>query len=174
MAALYDLALEGTALADIFAVEDVEITPELEQRLFDLMIEGPDKIEAAALAVRDLEFCEAACRMEIDRLKQRAEQFAKNADRLKAQMTLVLDKIFSGKVKTPTITIWTQKSPDTTTFDMKENFSLELLHHTHPQFVRVKLELDKAALRDASKLGDTLPEAVSVSLNPGTRYTRIK
>ena len=46
---LYDLSLEGVQIQDMLLENDGELTPELEARIDQLMLLGPEKIEAAAI-----------------------------------------------------------------------------------------------------------------------------
>jgi hypothetical protein len=171
---LYDVAAEGAIITDILEANEGELTPELEERLERLMQEGPERIEAAAMVVQNLMASALVCEQESMRLKARAVSFENNAKRLKDRMTVALDMAFGGKVKTCRFTVWTQKAADTTAFDLAEEFTLDMLKEDHPELVRVKLELDKTACKQALERGDTLPEAVYVEHNEGKKYTRIK
>lgn len=171
---LYEVAEEGLLIEQALIENEGEISPELEERLNRLMMEGPSKIEAAAMVVRNLEAWEQQCKDEAQRLRERAQSFANNAERLKHLMTAALDNGFNGKVKTAKFTIYTQKAPDTVAFDLREEFTLEMLQQDHPELVRTKLELDKPACKAMRERGDTLPEALFVEENIGRRYTRIR
>lgn len=171
---LYQVAEEGLLIEQALIENEGELTPEIEERLGRLMMEGPNKIEAAAMVVRNLEAWEQQCKDEAQRLRERAQSFANNADRLKRLMTAALDNGFNGKVKTARFTLWTQKAPDTVAFDVREEFTLEMLQQDHPELVRTKLELDKAACKAMRERGDELPEALFAEENIGQRYTRIK
>jgi hypothetical protein len=170
---LYDISLEGMQIADILEASEGELTPEVEERLDALMQAGPERIEAAAMVVRNLEASDVACKVEAQRLVQRAQSFASNAQRLKERIAIALDAAFSGKVKTDRFTIYTQKAPDTVAFDLKEEFTLEMLKEDYPGLVRTKLELDKQECKIRFAEGK-LPEAIFVEQNAGKRYTRIK
>ena len=171
---LYDLSLEGVQIQDMLLENDGELTPELEARIDQLMLLGPEKIEAAAIVVQNLQASALVCTQEALRLKSRAESFDRNVSKLKERIAIALDCAFNGKVKTHRFTVWTQKAPDTVAFDLKEEFTLDQLEATFPQLVRTKKELDKKACQEAFKAGDPLPNAIFVEHSEGKRYARIK
>jgi len=171
---LYDVSLEGVMIADILEANEGELTPELEERLDRLMTEGPERIEAAAMVVQTLQGSALVCQQESLRLAARAKSFDDNAKRLKERMTIALDCAFGGKVKTNRFTVWTQQAADTTAFDLREEFTMDLLAIDHPELVRVKLELDKAACKRILEEWGALPEEIYVEHSKGKRYARIK
>lgn len=171
---LYDISLEGLQIADLLTEAEGELTPEIEARLDALMQEGPERIEAAAMVVRSIEADAEVCKAEARRLLERAASFENNAQRLKDRMVFALDLAFNGKVKTPKFTIWTQKGADTVAFDLREEFTIDMLHEQLPAAVRIKKELDKRALRDMFDAGLDLPESVFFEETPGKRFVRIK
>jgi hypothetical protein len=171
---LYDLSVEGLQIQQILEENEGELTTELEQRLDALMIEGPERIEAAAMVVRALEAQQQACIDEMQRLGQRGIGFGNNAKRLKERIRIALDCAFGGKVKTARFTIWNQTSAATVAFDLAEEFTPEMLAEDYPALVRTKVELNKTALKEAFERGESLPEAVHIEEIPGTRYVRIK
>jgi hypothetical protein len=172
---LYDVTLEGMQITDILIDNDGELTPELEQRLDELMREAPDRIEAAAMVLRQIERDAAACKDEESRLAERRTGFESQAARLKERIRLAVDAAFNGKVKTPRFTIWTQKAADSVAFDLAEEFTLEMLQQDHPVLVKTELKLDKAALKAIyERQPDTLPEAILVDKKEGSRYLRVK
>lgn len=176
-ATLYDLTAEGLAIFDMLDDSLGELTPELEARLDKLMLEGPQRIEAAAMVVRSMEANAAACEAEADRLRQRAKAFDAQSARLKARMTLCLDAAFSGKVKTPLFSVWTQKSADRIIADLVPGVTAEMLHQERPDLVRVKMELDREKAVDLYKNPETrkeLPELLLFEEKEGNRYLRIK
>jgi len=156
---LYDVSLEGVMIADILEANEGELTPELEERLDRLMT-----LQGSALV----------CQQESLRLAARAKSFDDNAKRLKERMTIALDCAFGGKVKTNRFTVWTQQAADTTAFDLREEFTMDMLAIDHPELVRVKLELDKAACKRILEEWGALPEEIYVEHSKGKRYARIK
>jgi hypothetical protein len=171
---LYDLTHEGLEIFDMLSDNLGELTPELEQRLDKLMLEGPARIEAAAMVVRTMEQNATACEFEAQRLRDRSKAFEAQADRLKKRMTACLDVAFSGKVKTPLFTIWTQKSADRTVAELVPGFTPEMLHAERPDLVRVKMELDREKVVSDLKAGKPLPELILFEQKEGSRYVRIK
>jgi|GEM_PF-7114561 len=171
---LYDISLEGMLIADILTENEGELTPELEARLDALMREAPERIEAAAMVVRNIEADAAVCCAEAARLMERAKGFENQAKRLKDRMALAVDAAFNGKVKTARFSIWTQKAADTVAFDLREEFTINMIEQDLPEAVRTKKELNKQALREMYDAGVPLPEAIFVEENQGKRYLRIK
>ena len=171
---LYGLSAEGLAIFDMLEESLGELTPDLERRLDALMLEGPERLEAAAMVVRSLEANAMACEAEAQRLRERAKAFDAQSDRLKLRMTKCLDVAFHGKVKTPLFSIWTQKSADRTVADLVPGVTVEMLHQERPDLVRVKMELDREKCVAAWKAAEKLPELILFEEKEGSRYVRIK
>lgn len=171
---LYDLSHEGFEIFDMLSDNLGELTPELEKRLDDLMIEGPERIEAAAMVVRSLESSAASCEAESDRLRDRAKAFEAQVDRLKKRMTMCLDTAFHGKVKTALFSVWTQKSADRLVADLIPGITPEMLYEERPDLVRVKMELDREKCVADYKANKPLPELILFEQKEGGRYCRIK
>jgi hypothetical protein len=179
MPTLYDLSREGLEIFDMLSDNLGELTPEIEQRLDKIMLEGPDKIEAAAMVVRSLEANAAACEAEAERLRNRAKAYAGQVDSLKKKMTACLDTAFNGKVKTPLFTVWTQKSPDRVVAELVPGVTPEDIAQEYPALVRVKVELDRDKCvdifnRPLAEREGLLPETILFEDRKGTRYVRIK
>lgn len=176
-ATLYDLSKEGLEIFDMLEDNLGELTPELEARLDKLMLEGPQRLEAAAMVVRSLEANATACEAEAQRLRERAKAFDAQVGRLKARMTVCLDSAFNGKVKTPLFTIYTQKSADRVVAELVPGVTAEMLHKERPDLVRVKMELDRekcvAEFKDDEKR-KLLPDLLLFEEKEGTRSVRIR
>jgi hypothetical protein len=171
---LYEISFEGALIASILEESEGELTPEIEQRIEDLMKAGPGRIEAAAMVVRNLEASAEACENEVKRLAARAHAFQVNATRLKELMTMAIDTAFNGKVKTPKFTVYTQASADHVAFDVAPEHTIEEVEAFDSSLVRVSKELDKIALKERWKAGHALPVAIQFEVTPGKRSTRIK
>jgi hypothetical protein len=179
---LYDVGMEGAIIADILTENEGELTPELERRIETLIRSGSDKLESAAMVVRQLEANEEICKKEAARLAERAKSFKNNAERLKKIMVVAVDLAFGGKVKTPRFSIWTQKSLDSVTFSLAEEFTVEMVREDYPDLVRTELSLDLSAIRRHYEQQQSLPEeqrvalpdAIHVEEKTGSRYLRIK
>src|SRR5271156_2212733 len=142
-ATLYEITNDALSIFDQITDNLGELTPELEKRLNDLMLQGPHRIEEAAMMVKILETSAAAAEFEAERLRERAKNFQEQSDRLKKRMTVALDTAFSGKIKTALFCIYTQKSADRTVADLVPGVTAEMLHAERPDLVRVKYELDR-------------------------------
>ena len=172
---LYDLSQEGLAIFDMLEDSLGELNTELEERLDWLMLQGPERLEAAAMVVRTLEGNAAACEAEADRLRQRAKTFDAQVDSLKKRMTACLDTAFNGKVKTPLFNLYTQKSADRIVADLIPGVTPEMLHAERPDLVRVKMELNREVVVAAWKAGDrTMPELIVFEEKIGGRSVRIR
>ena len=171
---LYDLSMEGVQIADLLSEAEGELSPEIEQRLDALMLAGPDRIEAAAMVVRNLEASADACAAEAERLAKRAVSFSKNRQFLLERIAMALDCAFNGKIKTDRFTVYTQASAEHYAFEVAEGCSIDEIEANDPGVVRVKKELDKLALKDRFKLGISIPIGINFERIPGKRSARIK
>lgn len=171
---LYDIPLEFAELESALVETEGELTPELEQRINDFLRAGKDKIEAAAMVVRTLEMSAETCANEAKKLQDKAASHTRNADRLKKLVLIAIDSAFQGKIKTPLFTIWGQTSTASISFDLAPEIDLKDMEITNPDFVRVKRELAKDALKKAYTEQREIPDSIIVTVTPGTRYLRIK
>jgi hypothetical protein len=172
-ATLYEITNDALSIFDQLSDNLGELTPELEARLDKLLLEGPGRIEEAAMMVRIMEASAATAEFEAERLRERAKNFQGQADRLKKRMTVALDTAFKGKIKTALFSVWTQKSKDHIVADLVPGVSAQMLHAERPDLVRVKYELDREKTVAAWKAGEELPELVLFEEKKGTRFTRI-
>jgi hypothetical protein len=171
---LYDIPMEFAELEQALVESEGELSPELEKRFDEFMRGGKDKIEAAAMVIRTLEGEANACKTEAIRLSDRQASHQKNAAQLKNMVLIALDAAFDGKVKTSLFTIWGQTSAPGQSIDLAPGSTIEDLHKRAPEYVRTRYELDKDAIKQASKEGKALPEDLIVSDVPGTRFLRIR
>jgi hypothetical protein len=172
---LYELSMEGVQIRDALESGEGELSPELEARLDALMLAGPDRIEAAAMVVRNLEASAEACEHEVERLARRASSFNKNRQFLLDRIAMALDCAFNGKIKTDKFTIYTQASPEHIAFDVAEGHTIDEVEAFDPMLVRVKKELNKITLNEYFKHDNTLiPPAITFERTPGKRTARIK
>ena len=171
---LYDIGVEALQIEDLLIAGEGELTPELEERWNALLTGGKDKINAAACVVKSLEANAEACKLEAQRLTQRAQAFASDADRLKDRIKVAVDLAFNGKVKTDLFTVWCQTSAATTAYELLPGVSIFNFRREYPEYSRVTVELDKAALKEAQKHGEPLPTQIVATEREGTRFVRIK
>jgi phage host-nuclease inhibitor protein Gam len=170
---LYDIPMEMAVLEAELVDAEGELSPDLEQRLDAFLKGGKDKIEAAAMIVRTLEAQAKVCAEESHRLAERSTAHENNAKRLKGLMIGAVDAL-GGKVKTSLFTIWTQDSAATKAVEVQAGTDLADLIQYFPAFVRTKYEIDKEAVRIAHENGADLPSVISVQINPGIHYLRIR
>jgi Siphovirus Gp157 len=169
---LFEIPIEAHEIEQELAENYGELTPEIEQRIADFLRQGKDKIENAAVIVRQLEGDAELCRKEAERLTARADGLTKGAMRLKALTLFALDEGFGGKIKTALFTIWAQTSAAMKQFNLKPGASI---YSVPPEFLRTKdPELDKLALKGAADEGLAIPDSIDVAEVPGVRYLRIR
>jgi len=171
---LYSIGILGQRIFSFLESTEGELTPESEELFDTLLREGPERLEAAAMVVRQLEAYQEDCKAEEKRLAERRRSFEANAERLKERMAWALDSAFAGKVRTAKVTLWTQKAADSVAVDLKEGITPEQLHEEFPELVRVNYALDKIAIKAMMGRGDELPESIFVEETVGRRYVRIK
>jgi hypothetical protein len=176
---LYDLSVEGIQIFDLLEDNLGELTPDLEARLDRLMLQGPERLEAAAMVVHTLEHNATACEAEADRLRQRAKDFEAQSEHLKQRMTKCLDLAFHGKVKTALFSLWTQKAADRIIAELLPGVTAEMLYRENPELVRVKYELDREKCvrifaYPPAERAQLLPDLVVFEEKEGIRYVRIK
>ncbi len=171
---LYDIGIVGQQINEYLELTEGELTPEAEAIFDRLMQEGPDKLEAAAAVVRQLEAFQEECKAEEKRLAERRRSFESNAAKLRERMGYALDGFFQGKLKTAKVSLWMQQGGATVAVDLKEGITPEQLHGERPELVVVKYELDKVAVKAAIERGDEVPESIFVEHNPGRRTLRMK
>lgn len=170
---LYDIGIVGRQIYDYLELTDGELTPEAEEIFDRLLREGPERLEAASVVLRQLDAYQDECKAEEKRLADRRRSFEANAAKLKERMGFALDAL-GGKVKTAKVSLWMQQGADTTAVDFREGFKLDDLLLEHPELVRVKLELNKVEAKTWLDRGDELPESIYVEHSPGRRTIRMK
>jgi hypothetical protein len=177
---LYELPMELEALMlryETLLSETVgEVTPEvekLEQEMAEYFAAGQDKVEAAAMVIKNLEADAIAADSESKRLKNRANSIQNNADRLRA-LTLIAVSALGGKVKTPRFTIWKQQSKNTVVYSISPLVDVTEFAEKYPNFSRVNIELDKTAVKEYAKTGAVIPPEIVAEDHPGTDFLQIR
>jgi len=154
---LFEIIEEFRALRDIlendceFDDETGEITDNsatLQELYNGLALTLSDKLDNSAYVIKNIETASKALKDEAARLAQRAKRLSDNSDRLKQLMEDAL--IESGQDKLQT---------DRFTFSFRKSESLNIDESVMPSdlpdnFVRVKYEFDKVALKEAIKHGE--------------------
>jgi hypothetical protein len=171
---LYDIGIVGQQINDYLELTEGELSPEAEEIFDRLLREGPERLEAAAAVLRQLDAYQDECKAEEKRLADRRRSFEANAAKLKERIGFALDGAFGGKLKTAQVTLWMQQGGDTTAVDLKEGVEPVDLWRERPDLVRVKYELDKMAVKAALDRGDEVPDSIYVEHNSGRRSLRMK
>ena len=171
---LYEIGETGLFIQNALIDAEGELLPEIEERINALMIEAPSRIDAAGHVLQELEHAAAACEIEKKRLADRQKWLEGNVDKLRSLMTNAIDMAFNGKLKLDTATYWTQKAKDSVSFELAEEMTLEQLQAERPDFVRTKLELNKAEIQAAYDREEPLPDSIFCNKTTGKRYLRWK
>lgn len=161
---LYEIPSSFQTLQDLLEASAGEITPEIEAAWAALEEQGEAKVDATACVLKSMQAEEEAIVAEIGRLQGRKEALENGQARLKALLVPALQAL-GGKVKTPRFTTYLQ-TRETAAFDLKPGTDIWELD---AKFYRVRdPELNKTALKDARKAGETLPDCVVVSVGSTT------
>jgi hypothetical protein len=144
---LYEVAQEWRSLISALADAEGEVDEETEHALSLLEGELVDRVNAAAVGVRELEHIEAAYRAEAKRLQSRAQVAASGAERLKRYLLDALTVAGERKVETPLFAVARQANPPRVVVD--DAAALPEQYVT----TRVEQVVDKKAVADALKDG---------------------
>jgi hypothetical protein len=163
MIRLYEIPSEWASIADRIDAAGGELTPEIEADMVALLGATKDKIQSAALAMRNYRIQADASRdmaarvkMEVERIMAQADAFDRIADSIGRAMLPALE--VTGKVQTPAGTVHTRTTPHYE-FALKPDYqfydlSSELWRQRDP-------ELNKTELKRLAQI-DKLPEAILV------------
>jgi hypothetical protein len=146
MSTLYELAATYIELYDLLAdgeIDDQTVTDTLDGMDFDGQF--ADKAEAYAKIIKMLEADANAAETEAKRLSERKAAFSANAKRVKDRLFGAMRLTGNEKIKTALFTIGIQKNAPSVMID--EDTKLP------DEYVRVKYEPDKTAIKDALKAG---------------------
>lgn len=165
---LIEIASEFKALYDIIE-NDVEYNEEtgevinnddLIKEMFNgAVMQLSDKLDNAAYVIASLSADAEFLKNEAKRLSDRANNYIKNAEKLKELMTYALESSGEDKIKAQYHTFSFRKIesifiPDTLTpEDMPR------------QFVRIKREFDKTAIKNALKNGEEILDGIVLKTN---------
>lgn len=178
---LYQLTVEGMELERILIETEGELTPELEARFDEMLRGGSDKIHAAVSVKRKIEADAALClaeasvyQAEVDRLKAKAKAHEKNAEALSARIVIAMDTVFGGKLKSATMTIWTQKAADKVDISFAADVDPAKMALDNPTLVRTTYAIDNTAVKNHKKLTDSYPAEFDVKETPGKRFLQAR
>ena len=171
---LYDVAVEGQELERLLTEADGELTPEMEARFNAFITGGKEKINAALCVRKNMEAEAKACKDEADRLYERVKAIEGRRATLSQWILAAVDFGFSGKVKTTLFTAWGQTSADHNAYSLAADVDIVELHKKDPEVVRLKAELNTAALNAIAKDGGKMPPEVVVEPIPGKRFLQVR
>lgn len=147
---LYELAEAYQAVLAEIEESDGVLSEDLEVRLDDIADNLVAKVDACAAMVRTLEAEAAAYKEEADRLTHRRKTAEHAALRLKGYLKVCLEVAGERKVKGSRFTVAIQANPASVELDEQDPEAIPL------QFVRVKKEVDKTAIKAALQAGEEL------------------
>lgn len=165
---LRELAEEAVALDAILAEHDGELTPELEPVLDDLAARLAAKADDFGAYLRDLEARAEVIAEEQARLKDRRAALDERAQWLKRAGAAALERMGSKKVQGAFFTLALQANPPAVRCDVPEDELLDTLPAACIRVVPERRELDRGAIRDALKRGETL-RGVSLQVTTSLR-----
>jgi hypothetical protein len=175
---LYDIGAEGIAINDVLFEALGELTPEIEQRLDELLAKGAQAMDAAAWVLRRLAGEAETCKLEAERYKARQKALEGNQEALKNRMVFAVDAAFGGKLKTSRNTIWAQNAAPHVSIELATDIdpetALQVIQRENSCLIRQKLELNKTEIRNRYEAGEPIPSEIVIAELPGTRYLRFK
>lgn len=168
---LHELDQLFTELENEFeAMDGTDLTPELEQRILDLLAIGEslsteykDKIDNYCRFISNLEAMATARKAEADRLANLARIDQQKADFLKARLKDSLKSRDIKKVQTTAYNVSVCNNSVASVYYDQENVPIE--------YLRVKTEVDTKRIAEALKAGVEIPGA---GFNPKGDHLRIK
>jgi hypothetical protein len=167
---LYDLSSEAIAIEQCLIDSDGELTPELETRIDELLVQGSDKMDAAAYMLRRLKALSDECKAESDRLAARKASFLRAHDSLKHRMLGALILAFAGKLKTAKNTFYIGHSAARKTYECNR---LEKLEQDYPELVKITRTLNTEELKKWKEFEGDLPDEITVTEVEGTEFLGI-
>ena len=171
---LYDVAVEGQELERLLTESEGELTPEMEARFEAFIRGGKEKINAALCVRKNMEAEAKACKEEADRLYERGRALEARRATLSQWILAAVDFGFGGKVKTAFFTAYGQTSADHNGYSLAADVDIVELHKRDPEIVRLKAELNVAALNAIVKDGGAMPPEVNVEPIPGKRFLQVR
>lgn len=150
MASLFDLTGEYLELLEM--AQDPDIDP---QALIDTM-EGIDgeiefKAEGYAKIIKEMESYADACANVIKVLQDKKRKYENNIDRMKKSLENSMRVTGKTKFKTALFSFCIQKNPASLVIDNEDLIP--------PEYLMIKQEVNKSALKDAIKAGETFEYA---------------
>lgn len=171
---IYELSMQGLEIESLLFDSVEEITPDVMEKLANLLAGSQDAMESAAAVVTQLMHSAKSAEEESDRLRERSKTFESQAQKLKELMLGAIDLAHNGKIKTPRWTIWAQNAKDSLIADLPPGITPEMLHKDRPDLVRVKMELDRQKVVAEYKAGRPLPEDIWLEEKKGVRFVQIR
>lgn len=146
MANLYELTTEFLQLLSM--AEDPDVDPQaIEDTMEGLDFEIEVKADGYAKVIKQLTANADACATEIKRLQEKKKAYENNVERIKKNLEGAMITMGKTKFKTDLFSFGIQKNPASLVIDNEEMVP--------PEFLVIKQEVNKSALKDAIKDGQT-------------------
>lgn len=159
---LYEIAEQYEALRQL--AEDENLSPEaLADTLESIDDEFETKVDSIACIIKDELATADAIKKEIDALTARMKRHEATAEQLKAYTMQQMQAVGKNKIETSRSVISVAKKAPALEIENADDF-IAWATLEHEEFIRQKApEINKVAVRDALKSGETLPGAKLVA-----------
>jgi hypothetical protein len=153
---LYEIPAALRALEDKIEEAEGLLTPELEAELDGLTEEFDRKAEYIAMLIREAKLEAEKWKAEEDRVAARRRSLERRAEGLTRYVHEAMTAMGKEKIEGDLLTVAIQRNSMPT-------LMFEIDPMTLPEeLCRVKVEINAAAIREAHKAGQTLPEGVEI------------
>ncbi len=168
---LYEIRELRDLLDEALAATEGELSPEAEAQLAALDIAANEKIESVALYIREQLAQAEAIEAEAKRLQDRARARLNAAKSLKDYLAREMERLGKDKMNGVLVTVAMQNNPPSVKGDLEPATLAEMMD-TAPTFVRyapASYALDRRAVLDAYKRGETIPEGLTIEQTKSLR-----
>lgn len=176
----YDLMAMARTIVDALEVGDGEVTPELDELLGEFVQDASTKVEALFYVHQRLQSERDLLLAERDRIDARRERVKSDHARVKALATALLMQLrdlggltdvkedgSGGKLRTPRLTAWLQRTPPRVV-------GPDLITSWPRKWTRTRHEPDKRAalaeLKEIAARGDDLPPGFALESDESSRW----
>lgn len=165
---IYELSTEFEAIKQQLEENGGELTPELEQAFTMTSEQLHAKMDSVCKLIANLKGDEDAIAGEIDRLTQRKRTAHNSIERLRGLLLMAMDAVGESKIKGEIFACRVNESKklevDTLTALQPYREQLDDLQHSLPDWVTIKVDVSKTALKDCEELPDGVTRAIGRSV----------
>ncbi len=171
---LIEIGEAGLQLEALLYDAEGELTTETEALMDSILAEGAGALDNAAFVLRKLASERDFLAEEAKRYSARSKSLDTQYENLRGRMGFALDAAFAGKLKTERNTLWMQDSPDTIAVEVAPDADLAKIAVENSELVKTTYALDKTAIKRRYEAGDPIPNAITVTPQPGKRSLRMR